>query len=182
MLIDQTYYGIEDIEHLINYNTDDYYTPNLVRSYFDNNFEEYEIRGDKEQNLSLKQYITTIKPQLIDLINEKKNSTKNEQKVQLIIAAVFRHIMDSTKKYAFYVRSNNIEMRNGDDIDDILNKALESFFENYEKEENILRNGSYFTFDSVDITYIQFHTIKLKRGSSYIPAPERLEKKGNNHS
>lgn len=150
MLIDQTYYGIEDIEHLINYNTDDYYTPNLVRSYFDNNFEEYEIRGDKEQNLSLKQYITTIKPQLIDLINEKKNSTKNEQKVQLIIAAVFRHIMDSTKKYAFYVRSNNIEMRNGDDIDDILNKALESFFENYEKEENILRNGSYFTFDSVD--------------------------------
>lgn len=150
MLIDQTYYGIEDIEHLINYNTDDYYTPNLVRSYFDNNFEEYEIRGDKEQNLSLKQYITTIKPQLIDLINEKKNSTKNEQKVQLIIAAVFRHIMDSTKKYAFYVRSNNIEMRNGDDIDDILNKVLESFFENYEKEENILRNGSYFTFDSVD--------------------------------
>ena len=150
MLIDQTYYGIEDIEHLINYNTDDYYTPNLVRSYFDNNFEEYEIRGDKEQNLSLKQYITTIKPQLIDLINEKKNSTKNEQKVQLIIAAVFRHIMDPTKKYAFYVRSNNIEMRNGDDIDDILNKALESFFENYEKEENILRNGSYFTFDSVD--------------------------------
>ena len=108
MLIDQTYYGIEDIEHLINYNTDDYYTPNLVRSYFDNNFEEYEIRGDKEQNLSLKQYITTIKPQLIDLINEKKNSTKNEQKVQLIIAAVFRHIMDPTKKYAFYVRSNNI--------------------------------------------------------------------------
>ena len=70
---------------MINYNIDDYYTPNLVRSYFDNNFEEYEIRGDKEQNLSLKQYITTIKPQLIDLINEKKNSTKNEQKVQLIL-------------------------------------------------------------------------------------------------
>ena len=35
---DQAYYGIEDIEHLINDDIDDYYTPILVRSSFENNF------------------------------------------------------------------------------------------------------------------------------------------------
>ena len=174
---DQAYYGIEDIEHLINDNIDDYYTPVLVRSSFENNFEEYEIRGKKDKNLSLKQYIATIKSQLIKLINEKKISTKHEQKVQLIIAIVFRHIMDFKKNYTFYVTSKNLEMINGDDAKEIYDKILESFFENYEREENILRNGSNFVFDRVDVTYVQFHAIQLKRGGSCIPTPEWLENK-----
>lgn len=54
---------------------------------------------------------------------------------------------------------------------------MESFFENYEREENILRNGSNFVFDRVDVTYVQFHAIQLKRGGSCIPTPEWLENK-----
>ena len=63
---DQNYYDIKDIEHLFNETVDD----------FDNNFEEYEIRGDKDKNLSLKEYQTSITSQLTKLINEKKNSTQ----------------------------------------------------------------------------------------------------------
>ena len=51
---DKNYYGIKDIEHLFNETIDDYYKPILVRFAFENNFEEYEIRGDKYKNLSLK--------------------------------------------------------------------------------------------------------------------------------
>ena len=68
-------------------------------------------------------------------------------------------------------------MRTKDDTDDIIIKLLESFLENYEREENILRNGSGYIFDCVDLALVQFHSIQLKRGSSYIPSPKWVEKK-----
>lgn len=65
---DQTYYGIKDIEHLFNtINPNHYYKLFLARISFGNNFEEYEIRGDKDKNLSLK-----IISQLAELIDKKK--------------------------------------------------------------------------------------------------------------
>ena len=83
---DQTFFGIGDIEKLYEYFDDnsEYYKPMLIASSFHNNYTEYEIRDDKNKNLSLKQYIFKITPQLIDLINEKMNSTKDEQKIQLL--------------------------------------------------------------------------------------------------
>ena len=45
-------------------------------------------------------------------------------------------------------------MRGGDDTDEIINKVLDSFFENYEREENILRNGS---------NYDSYNTIKNRQ-------------------
>ena len=108
---------------------------------------------------------------------KKMNSTKGEQKIQLIIAIVFKHTTDLSKNYTFYVRSKNIVMLQADDANDILNKLLDSFFENYEHEQNILRNGSNYVFDYVDISIMKFHTIELKRGSSYIPSPKWISDK-----
>ena len=150
------------MEHLFNETIDNYYKPILVRFAFDNNFEEYEIRGDKHKNLTLKEYLVTISPQLVNLIKEKKYSTQHEQKVQLTIAIIFKHITNPTKKYTIYVKSKNIEMRTKDDTDDIITKLLESFLENYEREENILRNGSAYVFDYVDLTLVQCQSIQLK--------------------
>ena len=169
---DQNYYGIKDIEHLFNETIDDYYKPILVRFAFDNNFEEYEIRGDKHKNLTLKEYLATTTPQVANLIKEKKNSTQDEQKVQLTIAIIFKHITNPTMKHTIYVKSKNIEMRTKDDTDDIITKLLEPFLENYERGENILRNESSYVFDCVDLALVQFHSIQLKRGSSYIPSPK----------
>ena len=50
---------------------------------FNKNFEQYEIRGDKNRNLLIKEYLAIIYPQLKELTDKKKNSTKKEQKVQL---------------------------------------------------------------------------------------------------
>ena len=58
--------------------------------------------------------------------------------------------MDQIKKRTFYVKSKNREMRSGDNTDDILIKLLESFLENYEREENTLKNESDYVFDCVD--------------------------------
>ena len=83
-----------------------------------------------------------IRPQLANLIREKKNSTQDEQKVQLTMAIIFKHITNPTKIYTVYIKSKNIQMRTKDDTDNILTKLLELFLENYERKENILRNGS----------------------------------------
>ena len=155
----------------------DYYKPILARSSFENNYGEYEIRGDKNKNLTLKQYLYIITTQLAELINKKKNSTQNEQKVQLIISVIFKHVMDPTKKRTFNVKSKSIQMRSGDNTDDIIIKLLESFLENYEREENILGNGSNYVLDGVDSTLAYFHTIVLRRGSSSTPSPKWVSHK-----
>ena len=68
-------------------------------------------------------------------------------------------------------------MRSGDNTDDIITNILESFLENYEREENILRNGSNYSFECVDLALVHFHNIKMKRGSWYIGSPERIKNK-----
>ena len=99
---DLDYFGIRDIEHLFNaIHLNDYNKPTLIKSVFSNNYEEYEIREDKNKNLSLKQYIHMFTAELFELINEKKNSTQNEQKVQLTIAVKFVNTTDIGKLRIF---------------------------------------------------------------------------------
>ena len=76
---DLDYFEITDIENLFIDADYDYYKPVLVKSSFENNYKYYEIRGDKDKKLSIKEYLYTIIPQLTELINERKNN-RNEQK------------------------------------------------------------------------------------------------------
>ena len=162
---DLDYFGIRDIENSFDNIDDlDYYKPILTKSSFNSKYEYYEIRGDRHKNLSIKQYLTMIKPELAELINKKKKN--NELKMQLSMGVNFMHTADRDKNCTFHVKSDNAEIRLGDDTNDIINKLFESFLNNYQKEEQILRNGSNYTFESVDILGIHFHNIKLKRGSS----------------
>ena len=174
---DLDYFGIRDRENLfININNSDYYGPILVKSSFENNYEYYEIRGDKTKKLSIKQYLSMITPHLTKLINERKNN-KNEQKIQLSMGVSFMCITDSEKTRSFYVNSNNEEIRIDDNAIDIINKLYESFLNNHQKKEQILRNGSNYTFESIDILGVHFHDIRLKRGKSYIKSPEWIANK-----
>ena len=108
-------------------------------------------------------------PELVDLINKKDN--KKKQKIQLSMRVNFMCITDKEKTRTFYVNSDNEEIRSSDDTNNI-NKIFESFLSNYQKEEQILRNSSNYTFESIDMLGIHFHDIKLKRDSSYIKSPD----------
>ena len=69
---DQDYFGIRDIENLFTTIDDiDYYKPILTKESFNNKYQYYKIRGDKYKNLSLKQYISTITPQIAELVKIK---------------------------------------------------------------------------------------------------------------
>ena len=70
---DLDYYGIRDIENLlgdVDVDDNNYYKPILVKSSFKNNYKYYESRGDKDKNLSVKQYLYKVMPYLSDLIND----------------------------------------------------------------------------------------------------------------
>ena len=113
-------------------------------------------------------------PQLADLINEQKNNRDgfNESEIQLNMGVNFISTNDTGEFRTFYVRSDNEEIRSGDEKTNIINKLFEPFLSNYQKEENISRLGSNFVFEDVDSLAYHIHKINLKRGKSYIKSPE----------
>ena len=74
----------------------------------------------------------------------------------------------------FYVRSDNEKIILGNETPEIIAKLVKSFLSSYQKEENILRNGSNLVFDSVDLLAVHIHKINLKRGKSYIKSSNWL--------
>ena len=88
-----------------------------------------------------------------------------------------RHNINSEKKYTIYIKSKNIETFPGNDVNDIITELTDSLFENYEERLQILNNGSDFVYENVETLGIRFHTIEIKRGSSYIDSPQWLKNK-----
>ena len=152
----------------------DYYKPILVEISFKNNYKYYESRGDKDKKLSVKQYLYKIMPYLSDLINENKaiENNSNEWKIQINMHVNFVSSNDTGEIRTIFVWSDNEEIRLGNETDDIIKGLLNSFLNNYQKGETILRNGSGFEFESVDLLSYHVHKTSLKRGKSYIKSPE----------
>ena len=91
-------------------------------------------------------------PHLADLINEPKNNRdgSNESKIQLNMGVNFISSKDKGEIRTFNVRSDNEEIRSGNETIYIFNGLLKSFLSNYQNEAKILRDGSSFVFESVD--------------------------------
>ena len=64
-----------------------YHKPIKIKSAFNNNYIEYESKGDKTKNLSPKEYLVIIRPYLSDMINDHK--TQSEWKTQLTMRINF---------------------------------------------------------------------------------------------
>ena len=58
------------------------------------------------------------------------------------------------------------------ETDDIIKGILNSFLNNYQNEEAMLRDGSNFIFESVDLLSYHVHKTSLRRGRSCIKSPE----------
>ena len=120
------------------------------------------LLGDKDKKL------------LRDLINDHKaiRNESKEWKIQINMNVNFVSSNDTGEIRTIFVWSNNEEIRLGNETDDIIKGLINSFLNNYQKEEIILRNGSGFVFESVDLLSYHVHKTSLKRGKSYIKAPE----------
>ena len=166
---DLDYFGIKELENLFGGtdNNDNYYKPVLVKTSFKDGYKYYESRGDKDKKLSVKQYLYKIMPYLSDLINENKaiENNSNEWKIQINMNVNFVSSNDTGEIRTIFVWSNNEEIRLGNETDDIIKGLINSFLNNYQKEEIILRNGSNFVFESVDLLSYHIHKTSLRRGN-----------------
>ena len=112
-------------------------------------------------------------PGLADLINKKKDD-RVECKINLNMGINFLSTNDTGEIRTFYVPSDNEEIRLGNETPEIITEVIKYFLSSYQKEKNILRNGSNLVFDSVDLLAVHIHKINLKRGKSYIKSSNWL--------
>ena len=134
---DFDYYGIRDIENLFDEaSEEDYYKPILVKSSFNGNYKYYESRGDKEKELSVKQYLNMIMPYLYDLINDHRIA-RRVWKIQINMRINFISSKHTGRTRTIYTWSNNVSIMQGKDTNDIIKELFESFLHDYqEKVEN----------------------------------------------
>ena len=152
----------------------DHYKPILVKSGYNNNYIQYESKGDKI--LTLKEYLALIERYLRELINYYKN--KGEWKLQLTAEISFVLLKPgSDKTRVMHTRSDNEEFMNGSDTDEIIKGRFESFLQKYEENLQEKMKGSDFEFDDVNFLYYDFNKISISRGGSYIDSPKWLKNK-----
>ena len=144
---------------------EDYYKPKLTKSGYDNNYTQYESKGDRI--LSIQEYLVLIEKCLRELINQYKN--EDELKVQLSAEINFLSLkLGSDETRIMYTRSDDEEFMNGSDTDEVIKLLFRSFLQKYQENLQNKMRGSDFEFDGVNLLYYNFNKISLNRGGSYI--------------
>ena len=123
---------------------EDYYKPIIVRGAFNVNYIQYESKGDKGKNLSIKRHLNMIKPYLSNIINNHKTrglvryhsgdkalseETSSEWKIQLTMAINFISSKDSDDTRTMHAKSNNVKIMIGSETDEIIEDLFESFLQ-----------------------------------------------------
>ena len=171
---DPDYYGIRDIENLFSkVEEEDCYKPILVKSSFKHSYKYYERRGDRNKNLSVKQYLNKITHHLHDIMNDHKPNIRTSKawKIQIPMCVNFISSKDTGEIRTIYVWSNNESIMWGSDTNDIIKDLFESFLYNYQEELKTI-SGSDFVFESAELMNYKLHIVSLKRGGSYIKSSE----------
>ena len=102
---------------------EDYYKPKLAKSGYNNNYTQYESKGDKI--LTLEEYLALIEQYLRELIDYYKS--KGEWKVQLIADINFISLKPgSGEARVMYTKSDNTEIKIGQDINDVIRELFKS--------------------------------------------------------
>ena len=170
---DNITYGLDYLFNELN--EEDYYKPIEVKSAFDGSYVLYESRGDKDNKLALYEYFDIIKPYLKDMINDYKS--KGEWKIQIIMKIVFVSFIDENETQVMHTKSDSVEIMNGTNTSDAINKLSDSFTKRYQEGLQTKMKGSSDMFERIDLLEYHLHKISLNKDSSYINSPEWIKNK-----
>ena len=107
---------------------EDYYKPKLTKSDYDNNYTQYESKGDRI--VSIQEYLALIEKYLRELIHQYKN--EGEWKVQLSAEINFISLKPgSDETRVMYTRRDNEEFMSGSDTDEVIKLLFRSFLQKY---------------------------------------------------
>ena len=172
---DFEYRGIKNVQDLFKLSiSKDYYKPALVKRGYNNNYIQYESKGDKI--LTVEEYLSLIEPYLTDMINDYKS--KGEWKIQLTAEINFTSLKpDSYETRIMHTKSNNEEIMVGGDTSEVIKELFKSFLQRYQESLQEKMRGSDFAFDGVNLLYYDFNKISLNRGGSYTESPKWMKNK-----
>ena len=168
---DDDFIGIENVQDLFKVLI---YKRTIVKSGYNNNYNEYRSEGDKL--LTIEEYLNLIEPYLRELINNHKN--KGEWKIQLTAQINFIYLRPgSDETRVMHTRSVNGEFMNGSDTDEIIKELFKSLLQRYQENLQETMKGSDFAFDGVNYLYYDLNKISISKGGSYIDSPKWLKDK-----
>ena len=169
---DSEYRGIKDLFKLsIN---EDYYKPKLAKSGYNKNYTQYESKRDKI--LTLEEYLALIEQYLRELTDYYKS--KGEWKVQLTTKINFLSLKPgSDETRVMQTKSDNVEIRIGDDINDVIKELFKSLLKRYQENLQEEMRGLEFGFHGVNLLHYDFNKISLNRGRSYIEPAKWIKDK-----
>ena len=141
------------------------------------------VEGEnKDKNLSVKKYLTRIKPYLSDIIinyktqgtwriyscNEKiEHKTQSEWKIQLTMAINFiSSKLDSDETRIMHPKSDNIEIIMGSETEEVIEELFKSLRQKYQKNKKKIEKSmkaSHFIFDVVSALYYKLNEVSLSR-------------------
>ena len=157
---------------------EDYYKSIIVNDAFNNNYIQYESKGDKDKILTISEYLNNIRPYLVDMINEHKN--QSEWKIQLSVEINFISSKpDSDETRIMHTKSDNIEIMIVSDTNEVIEDLFKSLLQGYQENLEEKLRGSEFNFYAVNLLHYNLNKISLNRGGSYIKSPliGEMEKK-----
>ena len=153
------------LDHLFNeFNEEDYYKPEEVKSAFDGSYMLYESNGDKDGKLSIDKYFDIIKPYLKDLIEDYQ--AKGNWKMQLSMRMIFVSFTDANETHEMHTKRDNITIMSDIETENVRNELFNKFNKRYQKGLETKMKGSSFTFERIDLLEYHLHKISLNRGSS----------------
>ena len=169
--------GIRNIQDLFKLPIDeDYYKPTLVKSGYNNNYIQYESKGDKI--LAVKEYLGLTESYLADMINDYKS--KGERKIQLTANINFTSLKpDSDETRIMHMKSDNMEIMIGSDTNDVIKEVFKSFLQRYQEGLQEKMGGSDFEFDGIHLLYYDFNKISSNRAGSYKEPAKWIKEKKN---
>ena len=172
---DVKYRGISETKDLFDLSiSEDYYKPIIVNSYFNNNYIQYESKGDKI--LTIKEYLSMIESYLVDMINDHKS--QGEWKIQLSAEINFISSKpDFDETCIIHTKTYNIEITIGSDRAEVIENLFISLLQRYQENLEEKMRGSEFVFDGVNLLHYDLNKIMLNRGGSYIKSPDWIENK-----
>ena len=167
--------GIRNIQDLFKLPIDeDYYKATLIKSGYNNNYIQYESKGDKI--LTVKEYLGLTESYLADIINDYKS--KGEWKIQLTAEINFTSLKpDFDETRIMHTKSDNKEIMIGSDKNEVIKEFFKSFLQRYQEGLQEIMRGSDFEFDGIHLLYYDFNKISLNRGESYIESAKWIKYK-----
>ena len=143
--------------------------PRQLDGAFGGTYRCYQI--DEIEGMDVDTFFATTKRFLIDLLRrETRNRAVHSQATTWI-----RFVKDGIESVELVFNSRMLAVYNLSDMDEIVSAMIEHM---YQQIENPALKDSKFVCDGVIHMEIDFHRLNLTRGSSYMPLPDWLAKKG----